>query len=123
MQHEVRNVVPPGVEAKPLAVEHVGDPASRMPIRKSDPHEGPQHAAEAQAATDKGILVDVVGIVELDEGVMGRLPEDGVDDTEAGRRQMKRFLARVDGEDAGMDRVFHRVGQLNESHHPLFHNT
>ena len=76
MQQNVGRVMPTGVEAVDLAVEHVRQPGQRMPVGDVDVREDPRGAADRQAGGDVRILVDVLIVVEIHELVADRLTED-----------------------------------------------
>src|SRR5208282_1037882 len=78
VQHEIRGVVPPGIETKELAIDHVRNPGHRMPVERVGSQKGPQYAAESQAAQHKRILINIIGIVEVHEAVEHSLAKNEI---------------------------------------------
>ncbi len=60
-------MMPSGVQAKELAIQHVGEPRQRMPIRGVKRCTGPNNPLEGQPIPDHWVLIHITVIIEIDE--------------------------------------------------------
>ena len=67
MEQEARQVMARSIRCEQLAVERVGEPGERMPIRRVRGRERPDHDFPIQAALHHRLGGDVVGVVVSDE--------------------------------------------------------
>jgi len=67
VEQHIDKVMPSGVKAEKLDVEHVGEASDGKPVRRFGRREGPRDAAGRDALKDVGVAGNVIGIVEIDE--------------------------------------------------------
>ena len=67
VQQHVDQVMPAGVEAEQLDVQHVRKPGQRKPVRRLGGRERPLHAGRRHALAHVRIGGNVIGIVKIDE--------------------------------------------------------
>ena len=67
-------MMPAGIQAEKLAVNHVRQPARRMPVADVDAVERPDETVPRQPGLRDRIFVNVFGVVEVDEGIAGDRP-------------------------------------------------
>jgi hypothetical protein len=75
VQQDIRDVVPAGVAAVHLPIEHVGDAGQRDPVVRQGLRESRLHPVRAETVGNLGIPVDALVIVDVDELVAGRPSE------------------------------------------------
>src|ERR1044072_5561171 len=76
VQEDIGKVVPTGMQAVQLAIQHMCDRSKRVPILGMDMGKCPRDIGEVDAAADSGVLIDVARIVVIDEIVPNRLSID-----------------------------------------------
>ena len=76
MQRDIGQMVAAGAQSVELAVEHVGEPRERMPIRGVAAGEGPRNPVGRHAALYMRVLINVFIVVVVDEREIGRPSED-----------------------------------------------
>jgi hypothetical protein len=69
--------MPACVQSVQLAVDHVCDCRQRMPVFRMDVSECPNNVRDVDTARDPGVLIDVAGIIVVNEIVPERLTENG----------------------------------------------
>ena len=74
METKIHQVMPPGIKAKNMAVEHMGNPRQRMPVAGIPAGKCPGHPGPGQTGNDMEIIGDVLGIIKVDELVAGDGP-------------------------------------------------
>src|ERR1700722_15386885 len=67
VQQHVDEVMPSGVEAEELHVQHVRKTGQRKPVRGFGGRECPSDAVWSYALTDMSVVGDVIRIVKIDE--------------------------------------------------------
>jgi hypothetical protein len=76
VQEDIREMMSAGIEPKELAIEHVGDRRQRMPVPGVAVRERPNDSGQCETAGYDRIFIDVNVIVEINEFVTKRLPEN-----------------------------------------------
>jgi hypothetical protein len=67
MKQDVDEVMCSGIQAEELAIEHVGQPGDRVPIKRMSIDERPNDSPPGQTGADSWIVEDVIVIVVLNE--------------------------------------------------------
>ena len=80
VQEEAGQMMPAGVEAEELAIEHVAEDGEGMPVAGDLGVQGVAKAGRGHAGLHDGIGGDEVGVVVIDEFVAGHGPIDGEGD-------------------------------------------
>src|SRR5262249_31611011 len=70
MKTDVDEMVSPGLQAKELAIQHVGYPRQRVPVAGVVLGERPKESAAAEASFDVVVFGNVVEIVPIHEAVV-----------------------------------------------------
>ena len=76
VQEDIREMMSAGLEPKELAIEHVGNRRQRMPVPRVAVPERPNDSGQGEAAGYDRVFIDVDVIVEVNEFVTKRLPEN-----------------------------------------------
>jgi hypothetical protein len=76
VKKEIREMMSAGIESKELAVEHVRNCRQWMPVSRVAVRERPNDSGQRQAAGYGRVFIDVNVIVEINEIVAERLPEN-----------------------------------------------
>src|ERR1700719_3292715 len=76
VEQHIGEVMPARAEAVELAVQHVGKPGERVPVRRVRLGERPDNSFARQPAKDLRILIHIRAVIEIDELVMNRLAEN-----------------------------------------------
>jgi hypothetical protein len=77
VQENVREVVAEGAGAEEFRIEHEGNPQEGQPPLLLDVGEGPAEIFEGKPRQNRGVFIDVMGVVEVDEIEAGGGPEEG----------------------------------------------
>jgi hypothetical protein len=85
-----------GIEPKELAIEHVGNRRQRMPVPRVAVRERPSDSGQCETAGYDRIFIDVNVIVEINEFVTKRLPENEPRDCDQKKANAKNEPARCD---------------------------
>ena len=80
VKQEVSQMVPCGVQAEDLDVQHVGHPGQGMPVTGIADGESPTQVFNSQAVQHVAVFGYVNMIVEVNEVAPGNLPEGAGDD-------------------------------------------
>ena len=67
MEQHVRCVMPAGVHAVDLRVEHVRNPGQRMPVAGVESRERPGDILPAQPGLNVRVLPDIIRVIEMNE--------------------------------------------------------
>src|ERR1041384_2800012 len=77
MQQDVGQVVSGWVKAIKLAIQHVRERGNRVPVIGVDVRKRPDDISEAQARLNRGIGIDIILVVVIDEVMPERLAKNG----------------------------------------------
>jgi hypothetical protein len=80
VQEQAGEMMPAGVEAEQLAVQHVTEKGERMPVVVNLGAQGIAQAGEGHAGLHDGVGGDEVGVVVSDEFAAGHGPIEGEGD-------------------------------------------
>src|ERR1035437_2209509 len=67
MNEQAAEVVPPGVQTKYLAVQHVRQPGERVPVAHFRAAKGPLHARPGEASAHVAVVGDIEVVIVIDE--------------------------------------------------------
>jgi hypothetical protein len=76
VKKDIREMMSAGIEPKELAVEHVRNCRQRMPVPRVAVPERPNDSGQCEAAGYDRVFIDVDVVVEVNEFVAKRLPEN-----------------------------------------------
>ena len=77
MYQGIDQQMPTRIQAKDLAVEHVGNPCERMPVGGVKCRECPRDSGQRQAAVHNRVLADIPVVIQDDELVVHHLGVHG----------------------------------------------
>jgi len=69
MQHDIDEVMRSGIQAKQLAIRHVGKPGEWMPVRLVET-ESPIYIVETQTCRDVNVPGDIYAVIQGEELIM-----------------------------------------------------
>ena len=76
VKDDIGEMMSAGIEPKELAIEHVGNRRQRMPVSRVAVRERPNNSGQREAAGYDRVFIDVNVIVEINEFMAKRLPEN-----------------------------------------------
>ncbi len=76
MQDKVGQMIPAGIQAVKLIVEHQGQPGQRMPELCIGCAERPANSIQCNSGLDVTVLGDIYKVINIDEGILIDLPEN-----------------------------------------------
>jgi len=76
VKKDIGEMMSAGIEPKELAIEHVGNRRQRMPVSRVAVRERPNNSGQREAAGYDRAFIDVNVIVEINEFMTKRLPEN-----------------------------------------------
>jgi hypothetical protein len=77
MKKEIHQVMPPGLQAKELHIQHMGKPGQRMPVACMKCGECPGHTLKGYSAPDMKVLCHILCIIKIDKFMILHLPING----------------------------------------------
>ena len=98
MECHIREVVGAARESEQFAIQHVGKPRERNPVRVVHGRESPNHAVPRQSGAHVRILSDVLGIVVVHKVMAANLAiyrQDGEEQQEAQPEIQARMARRA----------------------------